>query len=93
MVPEVPASWPGLSVQDLRVGASSIGETVSRQGGAAPGRHAAADGADGGLMPPEPARDQNPMASRSSSTVPRPGSVSALRMRRRLMALVRPGFP
>jgi hypothetical protein len=32
-------------------------------------------------------RFQNPMASRSSSTVPRPGSGSALRMRTRLRAL------
>ncbi|HZC39359.1 MAG TPA: hypothetical protein VE343_01720 [Streptosporangiaceae bacterium] len=33
VVPEVPAGWPGLSVRDLRVGAGSIDETVSRQGG------------------------------------------------------------
>jgi len=34
-----------------------------------------------------PRRFQNPMASRSSRTVPRPGMYSALRMSRRLMAL------
>jgi hypothetical protein len=33
---------------------------------------------------------QNPMASRSSRTVPRPGSGSALRIRTRLRALGRP---
>ena len=38
----------------------------------------------------KPPGAQNPMASRSSRTVPRPGRYSALRMSRRLTAL---GYP
>ena len=34
VVPEIPPSWPAMSVQNLHVGTSTLGETVSRQGGA-----------------------------------------------------------
>jgi hypothetical protein len=34
VVPEIPPSWPAMSVHNLHVGSSTLGETVSRQGGA-----------------------------------------------------------
>src|ERR1700685_503274 len=73
VVPEVPSSWPSMSVGNLHVGASTLDETASRhcddyrRAGPAPDhRHGAGGGRDGALGHPErrargvPAGDHEP---------------------------------